>query len=290
MRSRLQWHYKANLDVVQRKCSVDISFTYSRNNEYRSWCVVKTIQWLYRMEIMTLYFPQSNRSTAEARHRFLCIMFKFSDETIHFLGTWPRSFSHKCLYSKLVKMANLCLSAFQLAAGSPYQVAERQGRRDPDCPKMADGGVVPPNVEDVDKRACSSSMRKAYYQSTSQGSCSSSTQEASTSGLHLIRKSLEARGVQGQTFQVIWASWWQSTRQQYASYLTRYNKCCIQHQCDPLHPPVDMVLQFLKLYEEGLGYSAVNTARSALSAAVICPDNKTVGSHPLVVWFLKGIF
>ena len=50
-----------------------------------------------------------------------------------------------------------------------------------------------------------------------------------------------------------------------------------------------MVLQFLTtLYEEGLGYSAINTARSALAAFV--PDNKTVGSHPWVVQFLKGIF
>ena len=151
-------------------------------------------------------------------------------------------------------MANLCLSTFQLTAESPYQVAERQGRRDPNCPKMADGDVVPPNVEDVDKRACSSSKRNAYYQSTSHGSCSSSTQVAATSGLRLIRKSLEARGVQGQTFQVIWVSWQQSTRQQYASYLTRWNKFCVQYQCDPLHPPVDMVLHFLTtLYEEGLG-------------------------------------
>ena len=42
-----------------------------------------------------------------------------------------------------------------------------------------------------------------------------------------------------------------------------------------------MVLLFLTiLYEEGLGYSAIN-----LSAVVILPDNETVGSHPLV-----GIF
>ena len=159
------------------------------------------------------------------------------------------------------------------------------------CLKTVKGGVVPPDVEDADKRACSSSKREAYCQSTSHGSCSSSTQEAATSGLHLIRKSLEARGVQGQTFQVIWGSWRQSTKQQYASYLTRWNKYCVQRQCDPLRPPVDTVLQLLTtLYEEGLGYSAINTARSALSATVILPDNKTVGSHPLVVQFLKGIF
>ena len=47
-------------------------------------------------------------------------------------------------------MANLCLSAFQLATESAFQVAERRGRRDPDYPRMADGGVVPPDVEDAD--------------------------------------------------------------------------------------------------------------------------------------------
>ena len=99
-----------------------------------------------------------------------------------------------------------------VTAESAFQVAERRSRRDPDWPQMANGGVVPPNVEDADKRACSSSKREAYYQSTSHGSCSSSTQQTATSGLRLIRKSLEARGVQGQTFQVVWASCRQSTK------------------------------------------------------------------------------
>ena len=84
--------------------------------------------------------------------------------------------------------------------------------------------------------------------------------------------------------QVIRESWRPSTRQQYASHRTRWSKFCVQFQCDPLRPPVDMVLQFLTtLYVEGLGCSAINTARSALSAVVILPDNKTVGCHRLVI-------
>lgn len=44
------------------------------------------------------------------------------------------------------------------------------------------------------------------------------------------------------------------------------------------------------LYETGVGYSCVNTARCALSA-VITPVNKvTFGAHPLVVRLLKGIY
>ena len=53
----------------------------------------------------------------------------------------------------------------------------------------------------------------------------------------------------------------------------------------PIRPPLSIVLQFLTtLHEEGFGYSAINTARSALSVVVTLPDNQTV------VRFLKGIF
>ncbi|CAH3032498.1 unnamed protein product [Porites lobata] len=60
---------------------------------------------------------------------------------------------------------------------------------------------------------------------------------------------------------------------------------------DPLHPPVKDVLEFLQeLYERGLRYSCLNTARSALSSIIVLDGNVTVGNHPLVQRFLKGVF
>ena len=59
---------------------------------------------------------------------------------------------------KMVKMANLCLSA---CCRKCFPSGRKTGRRDPDYTKMADGGVVPPDVEDAEKRACSSSKREA---------------------------------------------------------------------------------------------------------------------------------
>ena len=44
------------------------------------------------------------------------------------------------------------------------------------------------------------------------------------------------------------------------------------------------------LYKEGLSYTAVNTARSALSSLLSLPDGSTIGKHPLVSRLLKGIF
>ena len=44
------------------------------------------------------------------------------------------------------------------------------------------------------------------------------------------------------------------------------------------------------LFEEGLGYSAINTARSALSAIVIPQNTLPIGQHPWVKRFIRGTF
>ena len=44
------------------------------------------------------------------------------------------------------------------------------------------------------------------------------------------------------------------------------------------------------LYECGVGYSFINTARSALSSILMLPVNVSFGSHPLVSRLLKGVF
>ena len=51
-----------------------------------------------------------------------------------------------------------------------------------------------------------------------------------------------------------------------------------------------MVSNFLSPYTSGLGYSAMNATRSALSSLLVLENNEKFGDHPLVVRCLKGIF
>lgn len=54
---------------------------------------------------------------------------------------------------------------------------------------------------------------------------------------------------------------------------------------------IEKVLDFLaELVQNGYSYSAINTARGALSAIMTPHKDKTVGNHPLVKRFLKGVF
>ena len=46
----------------------------------------------------------------------------------------------------------------------------------------------------------------------------------------------------------------------------------------------------MALHEKGLKYSTLNTARSAISAVVLPSNNHTIGTHPLVSRFIRGIY
>lgn len=51
------------------------------------------------------------------------------------------------------------------------------------------------------------------------------------------------------------------------------------------------LLSFLtELFNQGLSYSALNSARSAVAAVVLCENEQSIGANPRIVRFLKGVF
>ena len=87
------------------------------------------------------------------------------------------------------------------------------------------------------------------------------------------------------------ASWRKSTKRGYEVYLRRWVSFCHKQQIDKISVSVNDVIEFVtEEYQRGNGYSAINTARSALSSLGIFINNFPTGSHPLVVRFLRGVF
>lgn len=65
---------------------------------------------------------------------------------------------------------------------------------------------------------------------------------------------------------------------------------CCKREINVFEADVNNVLSFLtELYKSGLGYSCINTARSALSSFIQL-NNVNIGSHPLVRRFMRGVF
>ena len=93
----------------------------------------------------------------------------------------------------------------------------------------------------------------------------SSSQQVKANGMQIVRHSLRARGVSEKASAVILHSWRETTRQQYHVCLKKWYDFCTKRGLDPCSVSPVKALDFLtELFEKGLGYSALNTARSAL--------------------------
>ena len=86
-------------------------------------------------------------------------------------------------------------------------------------------------------------------------------------------------------------SWRSGSQKQYAVYINRWITFCNQKGKSVFCRDVNLVLDFLVSLEElDLGYSAINTARSALSALLTVHKHDSLGNHPLIKRFLKGVY
>ena len=69
-------------------------------------------------------------------------------------------------------------------------------------------------------------------------------------------------------------SWRTGTTKQYRVYLDKWKNFATARNENSVHPSVANVIDFMThLYDTGSSYSAINTARSALSAAVDLADS-----------------
>ena len=81
------------------------------------------------------------------------------------------------------------------------------------------------------------------------------------------------------------------TKKQYATYLQKRRCYCRSRGIDSICPSVEDGINFLaKLYDSGIGYSDINTARSAVSSIVALPNSTSFGAHPMICRFLRGVF
>ena len=99
------------------------------------------------------------------------------------------------------------------------------------------------------------------------------------------------QGFSEESIELIMASWRESTRSEYSTYISKWFEFCSARDYNPLSVPLTIIADFLTLmYMEGKSYSTINIARSALSALGLKQDGVSVGSHPTIVKILKGMF
>ena len=86
-------------------------------------------------------------------------------------------------------------------------------------------------------------------------------------------------------------AWHKGTVKLPTNYLKKRGLYCLLHKVKPLKPSIAQILRFLRLLEdEGLGFSAINAARCALSIILPRIEGETVGKHQLIHWFMRSVY
>ena len=118
-----------------------------------------------------------------------------------------------------------------------------------------------------------------------------SPRETGSNNVSLIRKQFQNRGLLPTATKILDTAWKTGTRKQYDSHLEKWQWYCGERNIDPFSPTVEEGINSLAgLFEKGLGYSGLNTARSSLSSIITLSNNTNFGTHPMVCRFLKGVF
>ena len=166
------------------------------------------------------------------------------------------------------------------------------GRRAHNCPELANPTMVLQSYAVANRSSDHIAMDKNNLKATmGQSLPASSTQSDVPPCLQDIRESYTMQGISTAATNIIVNSWRPSTGKLYKHFIGRWKACCNLKQIDCIRPAIKQALDFLAtLFESGIGYSSINTARSALFCLIEPIDNRAFGCHPTVTRFMKGIY
>ena len=160
-----------------------------------------------------------------------------------------------------------------------------------DCgTSVANTSLVPKAHEDA-HRYTNSSASECAVSSIQTNSCAQTDKESPSDGLSYIRKFFKNRNFSAESVSIMCASWRQSILKQYEIYFKKSLSFCGLQQIDPMQYNEVVAVTFLtELFNTGIGYSAINTARSALSTVLLNSAGVPIENCPDVKRFLKGVF
>lgn len=173
---------------------------------------------------------------------------------------------------------------------STPESGRRQGNINIDSTNVHNSTMVCKNSSS-DSRTILHTTKEKSADSSIRSFKAASVKENAVSSISFIRTRLNSFGLPTDTTNILYDSWRNSTKKQYGSYLNKWVQFCVKRQIDSFKASNSIVLQFLtELFQKGLGYSAINTARSALSSVLDCGKVNSIGNDPLICRFMKGVY
>ena len=226
-------------------------------------------------------------------YRPVCLQDQRPIRTLLQLEAGSSSHSSGCLLGVLGTRETIPIPTVQYDGKSSDQDSRRDSRVClPHSSSLASTDMVSAVVEDVGEDANTSAQhpRPSSQPGTVSTSIGDRGEDVSSRLAHL-RQGFAVQGFSDRVTSLLLQSWREHTHSAYNSAWKKWCSWCLTKQINPFSAPIAAVLEFLTdNFDLGLQYRTVNTLRSAISTTHATIDNHTVGTHPLVVRLLKGMF
>ena len=149
--------------------------------------------------------------------------------------------------------------------------------------------LVSKTIENVSSSSNSIRTQGKHSKSTRSSKENTSTNPKNeTNGLRLVRQKFKQQGLKNNVIDTLMESWRERTKKQYKVYLEKWIRFCNRERLNALERDVNKVLEFLQyMYRKQYSFSALNTARSALSCVF---DSPSIGDHILIRRFMRSVF
>lgn len=166
-----------------------------------------------------------------------------------------------------------------------------QGQRHTDSPAVANATMVFSSDGTPSRSTGDHSQEEGTSETAVSGDRAPIVGQNEINGMQSVWNNFRKRGFSEQTSNILMSSWKRGTKKQYNVFIKRWFSYCSERKIDSFSPTLEEVIEFLtQQFQNGLGYDSLNTARGALSSLGLNFEGFKVGSHPLVIRYMKGIF
>ena len=164
--------------------------------------------------------------------------------------------------------SNLLFFPFQLFAACPTKDSSRLCVGSCSSAKMASTNMVSTFVTPASCSTSDSTAKSQIIVSPTEARVStSSISKIDFNDLPSVRHRFSQYGLSSSSLEIIMVAWHDSTKKQYTAHIKKWLLYCSTNNCNPVHLSLATALEFLtSLYQQGLSFSSINTARSALSS------------------------
>ena len=184
----------------------------------------------------------------------------------------------------------LCIPSFQSARQNGPEVCSRRRKGGLGGSTVAGTAMVRTANEPNEEEDLHQKEEGQPFQS-GKSNKQRTNEQLPTGSMLLLAKILRQQGFDKGTISLVMDAWRPSTKKTYTTYLRQWITFCVHRKISVFNPKLQQVCTFLRsLADEGLGYRAMNTARSALATILPMFEVYEMGKHPVICWIIKGVY